>query len=58
MQLITKGRLNELLSQTRMHHYQQTTSLNGHNLLDNDALNDIGAHLKKQQEGLLYDLLL
>jgi len=47
-----KGRLNELLSQTRMHHYQQTTSLNGHNLLDNDTLNDIGAHLKKQQEGL------
>lgn len=50
-----QGRLNELLSQTRLQHYtagygyppdNQTTSL------DEEALRDISKHLRKQQEGL------
>jgi len=45
-----RGRLNELLSQTRMH--QPTSMTNNTTVLDHEALNEIRKHLKDQQEGL------
>ena len=44
-----QGRLNELLSQTRMHHRAPVSNAAA---LDNDTLVEISKHLKNQQEGL------
>ena len=46
--------MNELLSQTRLHHYTGgiIASDNIAASLDDDSLKDINKHLRKQQEGL------
>ena len=46
--------MNELLSQTRLHHYTGgvATGENVAATLDEDSLKDINKHLRKQQEGL------